>query len=224
MERIDGPTVLTQVAGTRQTLVGTGAEGGSDTLGVSKDLRIQAGRTIDLSAREAITLRCGSSTIRMTPDEIVLDAPRVELHGRERARIHHGEDRAVVWQSDGSLALSATKITLATPAGASLVLDAEAKLDGAFVKLNCGRSGAGGRGTALSESPDEAVFRLDPTVSAGDAGTYTFVILAPDGERLEREVAPGGEVRLQGRPGDRFVLDEVRQGERVVQVRRRREP
>jgi hypothetical protein len=104
-----------------------------------------------------------------------------------------------------------------------LVLDADAKLDGALVKLNCGGASAGGVGEpgVVGES-GEAVFRLDAG-SAAPGNTYTFVIAAPDGERLEREVVPGGEVRLQGRPGDRFLLVEVlRNGVKVATRKQRK--
>jgi hypothetical protein len=37
---------------------------------------------------------------------------------------------------------------------------------------------------------------------------------------LSRELMPGGEVRLQGKPGQRFVLDQVRLGNRVLPFRR----
>jgi hypothetical protein len=66
----------------------------------------------------------------------------------------------------------------------------------------------------------EAVFHLDPSSVPADSGPYTFLILDPNGEVISRDLMPGGEVRLQGTPGQRFVLDQVRLGNRIIPFRR----
>ncbi len=214
-----GSSSTTKVAGSRFTFVGVGPTGGSDLLSSTGSIQQSAGRSIELEAVDGIHLRCGDSSIRMTPDGIFLESARVETCATESSRVLHGEKRKQVWSSDGGFTVSADVIKLAT-AGASLVLDAEAKLDGALVKLNCGASSAGGSGQGLVNESGEAAFRLDPGGVPVGSGPYTFVILAPNGEVLSRELMPGGQVRLQGKPGERFVLDAVRLGKRMLPFKR----
>jgi type VI secretion system secreted protein VgrG len=215
-----GAMKLAEVAGDRQAFVGTGPEGGNEVVSASRDITLSAGRSLELRAKESVVIRCGESSITMTPESISLQAKHVELYARERGEMQHGPTRAVAFSYDGGFALAAETITLSSAAGASLVLDADAKLDGALVKLNCGGAAAGGLGEpGLVDASGEAVFRLDPT-GVAPASAFTFVIAAPDGERLEREIVPGGEIRLQGQPGERFVLVEVlRNGVRVATER-----
>jgi hypothetical protein len=175
---------------------------------------------MELSAQKRIVIRCGDSAIELTPEAIILHAKRIELCSEDRTELQHGPRRAVGLAYDGTFSMLAETITLASVPGASLVLDADAKLDGALVKLNCGGAGAGGRGEpGLVGETGEAVFRLD---SAGipPGSPFVFVIGTPEGERLEREIVPGGEIRMKGRPGDRFVLIEARRDGKVVKTRK----
>jgi type VI secretion system secreted protein VgrG len=212
---------IADVGGDRHTFVGSGDGGGSDVLSASRDITLSAGRALELRAKERVVIRCGESSITLTPERISLESKHVELYARERSEVQHGPSRAVALAYDGAFELAAETITLASADGASLVLDADAKLDGALVKLNCGGASAGGTAPpgVVGES-GEAVFRLD-TAGVAPGTPFTFVIAAPDGERLEREIVPGGEIRLQGRPGERFGLVEVlRNGVRVATQKR----
>jgi type VI secretion system secreted protein VgrG len=214
-----GLAATTQLAGSRHTFVGVGPAGGAEIVACTGDIQQNAGRNLELNAKDSLQLRCGRSTIRMTPDGIFLEADRIETHAVTSSRVLHGEDRSQVWASDGGFTVSAAIIKLASE-GASLVLDSEAKLDGALVKLNCGPSSAGGAGEGVVNDSGEAVFHLDPSSVPAGSGPYTFFILDPQGEVLSRELMPGGEVRLQGKPGQRFVLEQVRLGNRVLPFRR----
>ena len=222
-ERIDGPLVTVELRGTRRTMVGTGEEGGSDIVSATRDYRVAAGKTIELSGHDGLIMQCGSSSIRVTENEIVLDAPKIALRGTERTRIHHGPDGEVVFSFDGSLGVLADEVTVASKAGGMLRLDADAKLDGAFVKLNCGESNAGmSRDGDDPSRPADAVFKLDPRGLPGGPGKYTMIIGTPDGRRIEKDVEPGGEARVTGRPGDKFFLVEVRRDGVPIGMRKKR--
>lgn len=214
-----GVSATTRIAGSRHTFVGVGPAGGSEVVASVSDIQLSAGRSIDLTAIDSVNLRCGRSTIRMTPDGIFLEADRIETHATESAHMFHGDERRQVWASDGAFTVSTDVIKLASK-GASLVLDAEAKLDGALVKLNCGASAAGGAGQGMVNDSGEAVFQLDPSSVPVGSGPYTFRILDPNGEVLSRDLMPGGQVRLQGKPGQRFVLEQVRLGQRLIPFRK----
>jgi type VI secretion system secreted protein VgrG len=216
---VAGLSATTQVAGSRYSFVGVGSAGGAEVVASTGDIQLSAGRSLELQAVDGIRLRCGGSSIRITPDAIFLEAERIETHATQSARVLHGDDRSQVWASDGGFTVSADVIKLASR-GASLVLDSEAKLDGALVKLNCGADSAGGAGEGQVNESGEAVFHLDPSSVPADSGPYTFLILDPNGEVISRDLMPGGEVRLQGTPGQRFVLDQVRLGNRIIPFRR----
>jgi len=218
-ESIGGMHTVVVGAG-RHTSIGVGEIGGDERLSATRHVHIAAGKELELRAKDRLTLRCGDSSIVMTPSGIRIHSARVEIHTDESTELSHGARAAVGFAYDGAFAFAAETITLASKAGASLVLDADAKLDGALVMLNCGGASAGGVAPGVVDEDGEAVFVLDPAgLPPGEA--HTFVIAAPDGERLEREVLPGGEIRLRGRPGERFVLVEVRSQGRRVRTRDR---
>jgi type VI secretion system secreted protein VgrG len=141
-ESIGGMHTVVVAAG-RHTSIGVGEIGGDERLSASRHVHIAAGKELELRAKDRLTLRCGDSSIVMTPSGIRIHSARVEIHTDESTELSHGARAAVGFAYDGAFAFAAETITLASKAGASLVLDADAKLDGALVMLNCG--GAGGR-------------------------------------------------------------------------------
>ncbi|MEM6789189.1 MAG: type VI secretion system tip protein TssI/VgrG [Myxococcota bacterium] len=162
-----------------------------------------AGRRLHLQATDQITLQVGATTLTLDRQRIELRSNEIHLNSVEGTKIYIDDDEALsvaegFQVSRGNVVISS--------GGASLRLDADAHLDGALVKLNCGPGSAGG--DVASQDPDDqalAVFDLElpPGVT-----TATFVIVHPTGEVKHHE-APAGHLELPGPRGATFVLQEV---------------
>lgn len=214
-----GDGLSTHVEGDRRTFV-SGKNGNRtyDTLSVDGDHRLGATANVAISAGESIVLRCGESCIRLLPDRILIDSPTIQIAGKREVTALQGPDRATGWKLDGSFGIVAKKVQLAS-AGASLVLDANASLDGALVLLNCGGSAAAvAAKNAPSEKQGDALVKLLPrNLPAGTEVTLTFA--APDGSRVEKKCRAGDSLNLTGPEGGSYALVEARLGDRIIPLR-----
>jgi hypothetical protein len=183
--------------------------------------RVAASASISLLGRDGLSLRVGSSAIQLEPGRILIDADELVLHGRKKLEAVQGDERpAATLLLQGSASLTGGEVHAASGGGATLKLDADAHLDGALVKLNCGAAPAPGPSlTSGSREPGTAVVRLDPRFLEGE-GPYTLVVQKSDGSTLEFPIDAGGEVVLEGVAGDSFRILELRLGAQRVATRR----
>jgi hypothetical protein len=143
---------------------------GAHTSRSDGDLTVESRGAAEVLARASLTLRCGMSEIVLTPDEVVIRAPKVRVEGAERVTLdgrratldlHGGEAELfatkrieagakavriaakgaeVELDEDGVRGTAKKSVSLAG-GGASLSLDGDASLKGQQVKLARG-SGA----------------------------------------------------------------------------------
>lgn len=209
----------THVKGERRAFV-SGKNGNRtyDTLSVDGDHRLGATANVAITAGESIVLRCGESCIRLLPDRILIDSPTIQIAGKREVTALQGPDRASGWKLDGSFGIAAKKVNLSS-SGASLVLDANARLDGALVLLNCGGSAAGmAARNAPSEKQGDALVKVLPrNLPAGTEVTLIFT--APDGSRVEKKCRAGDSLNLTGPEGGSYALVEARVGDRIIPLR-----
>lgn len=100
---------------------------------------------------------------------------------------------------------------------ARLFLDAEAHLDGALVKLNCGPLGAAGGKPVDANRPQGTVtFVLDKSAVPRGITEVTLRIATPTGEVVERLCPVGGSVVMTGYVGDVFTVVEGLVGEERI--------
>ncbi|MBL9024539.1 MAG: type VI secretion system tip protein VgrG [Myxococcales bacterium] len=223
-DRIDlvGGAVLERIAGPRTTFVGAGGGAhGSDVLSVAGQYRVASGAGMVLASQERLLLRVGSSSITLEPTRILIESEEVLVQALKKVSLAQGEEAvASSLVLSGSACIAGGEVIASSGAGAVLHLDADAKLDGALVKLNCGPGKGSGAKLVRSEStPGTATVRLDPRFLEG-SGPYTVVLQLPDGTVKEFPIEPGGEVTVDGNDGDQFIVVEVRQGDRPVAVRK----
>ena len=116
-----------------------------------------AGRFARIVAQEGLELICGESVIEMKPDGITIRSQKLEIATTKGAVYRAGS------LSLGGVSVISGKVVKVFSSGASLVLDANAHLDGALVKLNCGgESGAvGGAGPAEEKKKKLSLKLLD---------------------------------------------------------------
>lgn len=186
----------------RHTVVGSRMERPKavDVTQVNGNIRQEATDRIELLAGKEILMRVGRTTMLLTDEGVTIRSPHVELPCE---KLTYGSRGGSGFTISDTIVLKATVIKLIS-AGASLVLDSEAKLDGANVKLNCGPASASAGSKGVAGEEGVATFRLlnyDPERHRN----AVMRVQGPEGV-AEHPVDGEGKVQLQGRPGDRFTL------------------
>jgi len=167
---------------------------------VNGNIRQEAADRIELFAAREILMRVGRTTMLLTDEGVTIRSPHVELPCE---RLTYASSGGSGFAISDSIVLKATEIKLVS-AGASLVLDSEAKLDGALVKLNCGPGSASAGSKGVPGEEGVATFRL-VNFDAERHKSATMRVQGPSGV-AEHAVDGEGKVRLRGSPGDRFTL------------------
>lgn len=151
-----------------------------------------ARETLTLRSHEAIELNVGSSSIRMTGDAVDIRAKQLRFVAEESLVAKGGG--AELGLSGGAQLLGGT-VKLAS-SGASVVLDANASVDGALVRLNCGAPGAAG---ALIADPSLQLKPLRLAVGGYDKQPLVSARyeLIAGGVRYEGATTPDGRISEQ---------------------------
>jgi len=212
-----GGNVQRTYAGQRTTVVGADPTlPGDDRLGVAGRYRLGSVGDMRITSETSIELFCGKSKILITPDAIILDAPTIQLQASDRISLVQGKGAAALTLA-GSASLGGGTVACVAGGkggGARLFLDAEAHLDGALVKLNCGPLGAAG-GTPVDENRPQGTvtFLLEKSAVPPGITELTLRIATPTGEIVERICPVGGTVEMTGYVGDVFTIVEGLVGE-----------
>ncbi|MFO0618412.1 MAG: type VI secretion system tip protein TssI/VgrG [Polyangiaceae bacterium] len=140
--------------GSFTAVVGTKAAPQAAVLSVEGSVHTRATRRIELECDERLEIRCGKSILAVGPDAIELSSPTVRLAG-EDAWIELAGQKVVLSGDEKVVALA--KKILAVSEGASLVLDTDAKIAGAHVKLGAASSDSA---SISSEEGEETTIEL----------------------------------------------------------------
>ena len=197
----------------RYTVVGNaGVDAADDIYSVSGSFRVGCVQGLSLTSTQGIDLRVGGSRILIQPDKIVIESKEIKLQALESiAALQGPEYGSSSLVLDGGAALAGGKVMASSGLGATLVLDADAKLDGALVKLNCGgEAGGGAKPFSDDERRGTVRYRVLRDGLPPDVANVTLVVSTPSGEIVERECPVGGEVEFVGRPNESFLLLETR--------------
>jgi len=177
-------------------------ECGESTIEMTKDgIRIES-RSIKINGIETATMKGKGPALTLT-DEIEIAAKVINLYG-EDSMLSLRKDatlkgaQAVVHGGGAGLGLAGTAtlagsvVKLSAEAGASALLDANANMDGALVKLNCGGSGGwigapGGRPRPSAEANERPTKPLKIRLLDAHMNPYRSkkYILVVAGERFE---------------------------------------
>ncbi len=212
VERVGG-SVVSVVEGGRQSFVGAGSElPCHESLAVSGSYSLGAAYGVRIGSPRAIELEVGSSRISILPDRILIESSLIQLQAEKAIRLIQGEETpAATMVLEGSASLSGGTATVSSGQGGILALDAEAKLNGALVKLNCDAASGGGAERIVDTTKDgQASFRVLPHGLPAGTSHVTLVVQTPSGERVERECPVGGTATFEGHPGESFALVDVK--------------
>ena len=204
---------LSIIQGSRTSVVGARAGLVCDeSLTVSGHYHVGAALGVRMQSPGGIEFLCGKSRLVLLPDRILLESPLLQLQAGQAINLVQGEDKVEsTLVLDGSASLAGGKTTVSSGQGGILVLDAEAKLNGALVKLNCGPADAAGAARVVDKSKSgKASFKVLPDGLPPGTAMVTLIVQSPAGELLERECAVNGTVSFDGHPGERFTLVEMR--------------
>jgi type VI secretion system secreted protein VgrG len=202
-----------QAATFSHVLVGHGNEdGGHGLVLVNGNYRVAAAGELLLSAQQSIRISCGESEILLTPTGVKISAPSVELAVGEKLTCSGKENTITI---DDHIEIKGDLVKILA-AKASVVLEEEAIVRGAKIKLTSGESTP--PPDESDDSPDlgDVIFHLDPSFDPGAKGPLTAIIATPTGEVIEKVADANNDVKVQGRKGDHFVLLGVRCGETTL--------
>lgn len=220
-----GGVSLQMLTGPRSTIVGTNPhEAADDFLSVSGEHRVASARAMSFTSKEQIRLVCGDSKLTLFPDHILIESPRIQLQAKERIAVVQGDPPEATLVLAGSASLGGGTVTVAAggKGAGKLFLDAEAHLDGALVKLNCGAGGGAGA-KVLHDTEEKGTVRF-AVLREGlppDVTSVTLVIATPSGEVVERACPVGGSVEMEGKKGDVFTIVETRIGGKPVSLHKK---
>lgn len=155
------------------------------------DLDVSASQDVTITAAASIRLTVGTTTLVLEENRLRLEAENLELRGNSSSRITGSEASVAL---GGGISLGGSSLSLAS-SGASLVLDADAHLDGGLVLLNCGSSGESG---ALGEVPsrDQRTLRLQLHHPNGLPITNWPFVLTAGTQRIAGSTDPLGMVTV----------------------------
>ncbi|MFO0609345.1 MAG: type VI secretion system tip protein TssI/VgrG [Polyangiales bacterium] len=132
------------------------------------DVSVHTTKNLSYAADESITFACGSSAVRITPDEVQVVAKKLTFKGLDEVLVRGGS--GALMRLHGAFEVTATDVKVKGP-GAALSLGGTASLTGAQVSLG---NGAGAstreqpRDASSSDEPREWVFTLhEPAATAG---------------------------------------------------------
>lgn len=197
------------VKGYSQVFVGSADSEGHGILYVNGNYRISAARSADVGAKDSLTLVCGESSLTLLPDQIKLKTPRLTLEAAEEVLVKAKDNEVTVGER---IELKGQEVQLFGK-DSSLILDDDGKLNGRLVKLNCDRPKPEMKEAAAGGEKGKITYRVQPHFPVQPGDTVVAVIATPDGKTVEREVPPDGAIELEGKPGDRFTLVELRKGQ-----------
>jgi len=181
--------VIQRVKGSFVRVVGGGEGARSYATRVEGDFKLAATEQGELIAEGGLVLRCGNSSIHLSPDQIYITAPDILLESAS-SRLQLGRENAVL-SSDGQIVLKGEDV-VAQSSGATLGLTSEASIEGARVLLN---SPAQAEAPAEDRSNEPTVIEL--TDQRGEPiPNHPFRIIRSDGSEVSGAVDAEGRAEV----------------------------
>jgi type VI secretion system secreted protein VgrG len=181
------------------TVVGQNGARRSATLHVEGSAYQYTTGTSEIVADKVIVLRCGESSIRMTPDGIDLVAKTIRLQAE---KVETNATEEVITFAKKQVAFVAEKIDLvaekkivAKAEEGVLALDKNARLDGAMVKLNCDPEKPDEREAPEYEPPKPTKIELVDE-NGKPLGHRRYVVVESDGSERSGMLNEEGKAEL----------------------------
>jgi type VI secretion system secreted protein VgrG len=160
--------------------------------------------TMFLGSNTSITLGVGDSkivvgpsSVTITTPELRVDAPKIGLYGK---------DVKEFVEIGGGVRVNADTVS-AFASGSTLNLDANAELKGAQVKLSSGKDTASAPPPPASDETGLVTFKIE---NFDASKSCTMLVMMPTGEVVEKTPDGSGTLQIEGRPGERFSVIDVR--------------
>jgi len=176
---------VTRVDGSAVCVVGAG---GSHATHVEGVLRAFGSQLADVGSDGEVVLRCGSSSIMLSPERIVLSSPEIVISGEDRVIVAGEEIRNT---ASGQLQGIADKILLKSN-GAGVALGGEAAVEGSRVLLN-----SPAQGSDEIEQHGSEVTGIELVDQNGDpVARHAFRIIKADGSTVSGALDEDGKAEV----------------------------
>jgi len=133
--------------------VGSAQEPKSASASISGNLSLSAQGLTELLVEKELTIRCGTSVVRIQPDEVTIEAKKIVLRGES---LEGTSEKSALRMGD-KVEIHGPSVKLWSDDAAILELEKEAKLDGNAVKIKPGLSAE----TAEQEKREEQAKTLE---------------------------------------------------------------
>jgi type VI secretion system secreted protein VgrG len=191
-----GDDLIVRVQGCHVVLVGKSDAQRSHVLHVEGTNQISSSGTSEIVSDKSLLLRCGDSSIKLTPSNIELSSPALLFKGKDTMVSLAEGKLSLVAKADAIL--SGDKVTV-TSSGATLTLDANAKLEGGKVALASGS----GKPEALEAADPEPPTTIELKDQDGKPIPYArYVLVFDDGAEHSGVLDAEGkaELHIEGSP------------------------
>jgi hypothetical protein len=162
--RVEGPMRVetasdfsAQIDGDHELVVGTHGAGSSSSTFVYGDHTVSASGHVHLRADAGITLTCGDTSLKLTPDTILALAATLHMVGTDQAFLA-GKKQSL--HLEDSADLLAEKVLIVSKGGSLELTDSEAKLGGQSVKLGKPKSASSEQDRAPDEETKSVRWKL----------------------------------------------------------------
>lgn len=203
---------INRVLGHLVTVVGQHDARKSATMHVEGSSSQSSTGTTEISSDKEIVLRVGDSSLRLTPEGIELVTKKVVLHGEDvqveaKDRVAVFADNHVALNAEQVTALGSEKVTVKGKEG-QLTLDANARLDGAEVKLNCSPDPVQEGAPPEYEPPKKTSISLRDEDGNPMPGRR-YVVVSSDGSERAGKLDRNGLAELYLEQGGKIVFPDV---------------
>lgn len=182
--------VTQRVGGNYTLLVGSSEGKRNHNVHVEGDAFLTCSDTIQISADSTVVIRCGESSIVMSPKRILLDSPEVMVVGKDaHTRLKDGEVRI---KGKTKVQAVSDKVLLKS-SGAAMGLTSEARVDGSQILLNSPE-----QASDSVDSSDEEPTVIELVDQNGNAiAHHPYKIILGDGTELSGRLDDNGRAELQ---------------------------
>lgn len=193
-------------------LVGHGEPEGHGLVYVNGNYRVAAAQALELSATKVLRISCGDSSIELGPDGIKLTAKKITVGAAEGLSAKGGTTELALGET---VEIKGDEVRIFGKDSA-VILNEDARMDGRLVKLNCDKKRPETAADGESEALGTITFKVEPKFRSDDGIPLTLVIATPSGETVEKEVGPGGTAQLEGKPGDKYFVVDIKKAGRSL--------
>lgn len=188
-----GDDLTLKIRGSKTVTVGRHDARRSYSLHVEGTSSLSSSNVTEIVSEEALVLRCGKSSVRITPEAIELDAPTLRLKA-DGSRAVMADDGIHLRSKGSGAEILPGLIALASGGGASIGLGGDAKIGGSKVLLNSPEQASD---PPMEELPPPGTIELVDE-EGNPLGYERYLVVFEDGSERSGSLDRGGRADIDG--------------------------